>query len=443
MFPNRQHYPIRKAIMKNYIAILVASGLLACFSLTAAAMEVEEGFVSLFNGQDLTGWVKRGGSAEYHVEDGCIVGKCVPNTPGNTFMCSEDEFGDFILRLQYKFSEDGNSGVQFRSAARPEGDHERVYGYQYELTPDGKLTGRIYDEGRRGHKHGIVWLDAYTPQERLDAAESSYRRGEWNDVEIQCVGPSIKTWLNGKLVVDIFDSFSMKGFFGLQIHAGAAGSVAWKNIRVKELGESKWEPFFVQGDDGKYQLVNAKFVLPKEWSFTEDGTLHGVHSESQKKDGLVISTKDYDNFIARVTYRMHGGNSALYFRAEETAAPWVLRGFQNEIANNGKDSALWHTAGIIDGKTIPGRGWVVTNDEFVEKVRNKDDQWNTTCTAAYGDRLVQILNGFCTSDIIDKECEKTGKLGLQMHGGTNCEMFFRDFEVMPITDRMMKLIERK
>lgn len=429
--------------MKKCLIAVAVLGLLAWSGLSAPAADIEEGFTSLFNGQDLSGWVKRGGSAEYHVADGSIVGKCVPDTPGNTFLCSEKEFGNFILKLQYRFLEPGNSGVQFRSAARPEGDRERVYGYQYEMTPGGDSTGRIYDEGRRGHKFGVIWLDAYTPQDRLDAAQASAKEGEWNDVEIQCVGPSIKTWLNGKLVVDIFDSFSMTGFFGLQIHAGKSGSVAWRNIRVKDLGTSQWEPFFVKGDDGKYQLAGAKFVLPEEWSFTEDGVLHGQHSKDQKKDGLVISEKDYDNFIARVTYRMHGGNSALYFRAAETEAPWVLRGFQNEIANNGKDSALWHTAGIVDGKTIPGRGWVVTNDEFVEKVRNKDDQWNTTCTAAYGDRLVQMLNGFCTSDIIDKECEKTGKLGLQMHGGTDCEMFFKDFEVMPITEDMRKLIERQ
>ena len=240
----------------------------------------------------------------------------------------------------------------------------------------------------------------------------------------------------------MFDSFSMKGFIGLQIHAGESGSVAWRNIRVKDLGASKWDPFFVKGDDDNYQLAGAKFVLPEEWSFTQDGVLRGVHSKSQGKDGLVISTENYDNFITRVTYRMHGGNSALYFRAEETSAPWVLRGFQNEIANNSKDSALWHTAGIVDGKTIAGRGWVVTNDELVEKVRNKDGQWNTTCTAAYGDRLVQTLNGFCTSDLVDEACEKTGKLGLQMHGGTDCEMYFKNFEVMPITEDMKKQINR-
>jgi len=429
--------------MRKFLAAAVVFGLFVLFTPHAPAADVEEGFNSLFNGQDLAGWVKRGGSAEYQVADGCIVGKCVPDTPGNTFLCTEKEYGNFILKLQYKFLEPGNSGVQFRSAARAEGDRERVYGYQYEITPSGDLTGRIYDEGRRGHKFGVIWLDIYSPQDRLDAATASCKQGDWNDVEIQCVGPSIKTWLNGKPVVDMFDSFSMQGFIGLQIHAGKSGSVAWRNIRIQDLGVSEWQPFFVKGDDGKYQLVDAKFVLPEEWSFTEDGVLHGEHSKDQKKDGLVISTKDYDNFIARVTYRMHGGNSALYFRSAETEAPWVLRGFQNEIANGGKDSALWHTAGIVDGKMIPGRGWVVANDEFVEKVRNKDDQWNTTCTAAYGDRLVQMLNGFCTSDIVDEACEKTGKLGLQMHGGADCEMFFRDFEVMPITAEMMKLIERK
>ena len=160
---------------------------------------------------------------------------------------------------------------------------------------------------------------------------------------------------------------------------------------------------------------------------------------------MVISNDNYDNFAARVTYRMNGGNSALYFRAEETEAPWVLRGWQNEIANNSKDSALWHTAGIIKGKMIGGRGWVVSNDEIVEKVRNKNvpEEWNTTATIAVGDRMVQTLNGYCTSDIVDPKCEKTGKLGLQMHGGTDCEMFFKNWDYMPITPEMVELINRK
>ena len=103
--------------MRKCFAAAMVIGLLVSSSLTASAADVEDGFVSLFNGRDLAGWVKRGGSAEYQVENGEIVGKCVPNTPGNTFLCTEKEYGNFILRLQYKFVEAGNSGVQFRSAA--------------------------------------------------------------------------------------------------------------------------------------------------------------------------------------------------------------------------------------------------------------------------------------------------------------------------------------
>ena len=82
--------------MRKFFAAAMAIGLLAPFGLTASAADVEDGFVSLFNGRDLAGWVKRGGSAEYQVENGSIVGKCVPNTPGNTFMCTEREFGNLL-----------------------------------------------------------------------------------------------------------------------------------------------------------------------------------------------------------------------------------------------------------------------------------------------------------------------------------------------------------
>ena len=74
--------------MRKSVVAAMVIGLLAPFGLTASAADVEDGFISLFNCRDLAGWVKRGGSAEYQVENGSIVGKCVPNTPGNTFLCT-------------------------------------------------------------------------------------------------------------------------------------------------------------------------------------------------------------------------------------------------------------------------------------------------------------------------------------------------------------------
>lgn len=404
----------------------------------AAQAALEDGFVALFDGQTLNGWSRRGGQAVYEVQDGAIVGR-FKDAQRNAFLCTERSYGDFILRLEFKL-EAGNSGVQFRSAARPDGaEHEAVYGYQAEIAGV-KNTARIYDEGRRGFKFDRTWLDDTQP-EILAQAEAAYKHNAWNKLEIQCVGPSIRTWLNDVPVVNILDGADLHGFIGLQVHAtrDPDGSVCarWRNIRIKELGRSQWQAFFVKGADGKYGLKDARFVLPNDWSFREDGVLVGVHRSDEKRDGLVVSERVYTDFIARVSYQLFGGNSALYFRAQEVNTPWLLKGFQNEIAGNNKDSALWHTA----GDKTPGRGWVATNDEFIGKVRNAKG-WNTTCTAALGDRIVEILNGQRTIDIIDPLCEKEGKLGLQLHGSANVEMWFKDFQVLEITPAMRKLIER-
>src|SRR5262245_44631939 len=58
----------------------------------------EEGWVKLFNGKDLAGWIQRGGKAQYTVENGEIVGASVPRTP-NSFLCTKREYSDFILEL--------------------------------------------------------------------------------------------------------------------------------------------------------------------------------------------------------------------------------------------------------------------------------------------------------------------------------------------------------
>ncbi len=429
--------------MKNIILSFV-------LGTVAAVSAVEPGFTSLFDGKTLKGWKLNGGSAEFWVENGTIAGKGVVGTPGNTFLCTEREYENFIFRAEFK-CESGNSGVQFRSSTIPEPSYRhgtKVRGYQSEITVDGTNTGRVYDEARRGYRHGIIWLDD-TPQERLDAAKRHFHVKGWNEVEIQCVGPSIKTWINGRLVGDVLDDVQFRGFFGLQIHAQkkiedgevqVPGRAWWRNLRIRTLPNcSPWRRFFVKGADGQMKVEGAKYVIPQDWQFVTEGGetyLRGIHDEKEKKDGLVISHDDYANFIARVTYKLNGGNSALYFRAAEEDIPWVLKGFQNEIAGNERDSALWHT----QGKTTKGRGWVATNDELVGKVRDAKGGWNTTATIAVGNRIVDRLNGFQTFDIVDEKCEKTGKLGLQLHGGCKNEVRFKDWEMMPIDDWMLPYI---
>lgn len=183
---------------------------------------------SLFDGQSLAGWVRRGGRAEYRIEDGAIVGATRPDQP-NTFLCTVEEFGDFELDLEFKVDSELNSGIQIRSRARPEGAMERVYGYQVEIDPTPRArTGGIYEEAGRG------WLADLSGN---GEARAAFRPGEWNHFRIECAGPAIRTWINGVPAADLTDSLTPRGFIALQVHGVGARAdemtVRWRAIRIR------------------------------------------------------------------------------------------------------------------------------------------------------------------------------------------------------------------
>ena len=210
-------------------------------SKTSAAPATSE-WKPLFDGKSLDGWKQRGGAAKYRVEDGMVVGACVPNT-SNSFLCTERDYGDFVLELEFKVDPKLNSGVQIRSECFDEATEAkrngkkreipagRVHGYQVEIDPsDRAWTGGIYDEGRRG------WLDDLADNE---PARKAFKPGEWNQFRIECRGDSIKTWLNGVPAADLKDSMTPRGFIALQVHGVGANTdpreVRWRNIRIQEL----------------------------------------------------------------------------------------------------------------------------------------------------------------------------------------------------------------
>jgi hypothetical protein len=224
------------------------SVLLAVVLLASSSSNLLAEWRPLFDGKSLEGWVQQGGKAVYRVENGEVVGTSVPNT-SNSFLCTDKEYGDFNLTLEFKVDPKLNSGVQIRSQVydKPtEVEHEgkkfkfaagRVHGYQVEIDPsDRAWTGGIYDEGRRG------WLNNLKENE---AARKAFKPGEWNEFRIECHGDSIKTWLNGVPAADLKDGMTPKGLIALQVHGVGAEKepreVRWRNIRLEELnsGEGK------------------------------------------------------------------------------------------------------------------------------------------------------------------------------------------------------------
>jgi hypothetical protein len=94
-----------KVIIFSVVVVAVSS-----FGANASAAE----WTTIFNGKDIKGWEKKGGEADYQVEDGCIVGTTKPKTP-NTFLCPPKKYGDFELTFEVKCDPALNSGVQIRS----------------------------------------------------------------------------------------------------------------------------------------------------------------------------------------------------------------------------------------------------------------------------------------------------------------------------------------
>ena len=190
-----------------------------------------DGFKSVFNGRDFTGWA--GPTNEYEIVNGAI--QCRPKKGGTIY--TTDEYSDFMARLEFKLPPGGNNGL----AIRYPGSGDTAYAGMCELQvlDDNyeKATGdKIDPRQAHGSAYGMV------------AAARGYQHpiGEWNFEEVTVKGPKIKVELNGTMILDcdlstvtqfMHDSKHpgkdrTKGYFGF---AGHNDPVAFRNIELKPL----------------------------------------------------------------------------------------------------------------------------------------------------------------------------------------------------------------
>lgn len=209
----------------------------ALFSMFLAGSSAFAGdWVNLFDGKTLDGWTQRNGTASYAAEEGTIVGRTDEGSP-NSFLCTNDDYGNFELEFEVKVDNPLNSGVQIRSQTKGDTPDGRVNGPQVEIEAsgaDGAEAGYVYGEAT-----GRGWL---TPEGRLKP-HKHFKDGQWNQYRVVAYGPRIQTWINGQPIEDLTDEAIYKthptGFIGLQVHGIPKGAgpyeVAWRNIRIRTL----------------------------------------------------------------------------------------------------------------------------------------------------------------------------------------------------------------
>jgi putative membrane-bound dehydrogenase-like protein len=175
---------------------------------------------SLFNGRDLEGW--EGNFELWSVEGGEIVGR-TSGLDHNEFLVSRLLVGDFELTLEVLLVDNqGNSGIQFRSEALPGGE---VRGYQADIGAG--WWGKLYEE----HGRGLLWQNSGEPY---------VQPAQWNRYRIRAEGSRIRTWINDQLCVDLDDpQGARRGIIALQLHAGEAMEVRFRDLRLRVLTSTR------------------------------------------------------------------------------------------------------------------------------------------------------------------------------------------------------------
>jgi hypothetical protein len=189
----------------------------------------DKGFASVFNGKDFTGWA--GPVENYQVKDGAIV--CRPKKGGNIY--TKEEYGDFVVRLEYRLPPAGNNGLAIRYPGKGQASLLAMCEVQI-LDDTARKYARLDPRQYNGSAYGMV------------PAHRGYLRpvGEWNFMEVTVRGPRLEVELNGTRILDT-DLSKVTKFMGgkrhpgkdrLQGHFGFCGHndpVAFRHIRIKRL----------------------------------------------------------------------------------------------------------------------------------------------------------------------------------------------------------------
>ncbi len=203
----------------------------------------KDGFIRIFNGQNLRNWT--GNSKYWSVKDEAITGVADGSLKMNRFITwNGSTIRNFELKLKVRFSDQANSGIQYRSKMLPEVDLDIVTGYQCDVIskiPD--MTGNLYEErGRRilsytGQKvvideKGQSWIVGEMPVKKFEP-------NVWHDYRILVRGNHHQHWINEHQTADLIDldpkGRSLEGVLGFQVHVGPAMEIQFRDILLKNL----------------------------------------------------------------------------------------------------------------------------------------------------------------------------------------------------------------
>ena len=428
---------------QTFAAIIVMLSVAAGVFGAPKSGENEKGFVSLFNGKDLTGWV---GSVDgYGAADGVMFCK----KGGNLY--TEKEYGDFILKFDFKFPPGANNGLGIRAPLK---GNAAYAGMELQILDN---TSPRYAKLRPVQYHGSIY--------DVVAAKRGFLKkpNEWNSQEVRAIGPKITVILNGTTIVDAdLDKELEKGGKELaKRHPGLKnkkGHIGWlghgarvefRNIRIKPMDSESAPAAGVLEDTkntppkGFVALFNGKDLTgwkglvgsPKSRAAMAPEKLAAEQKKADERmkknwtvqDGVLVfsgrgkalcTARDYGDFEMYVDWKIHaGGDSGIYIRGTPQVQIW--------------DPKRWPvgSGGLYNNKKNPSKPLVCAD--------NPVGQWNRFRIKMIGEKVWVWLNGKLVVDNTTlenywdrkKPIYPTGQIELQNHGST---LWFRNIYIREI-----------
>ncbi len=361
-----------------------------------SAAEIEEGWISLFDGETLFGW-NQVTKTDWKVVDGTIQA-----TSGEIgLLCTTTQFADYILRVDFLAEEKTNSGIFLRTSPKPKSPTYDCYELNIAPPSNSFPTG------------SFVGREKVTPD---------CQPGKWHTFEVRVQGPVLEVKLDGEVVSTLEDSAYLgKGFIGLQHNEG---KVQFKNVSLKPLGLKS----IFNGKDltgwKQYPEMVTKF------SVTEEGAIRAQDGPGQlETEGL------YANFVLQMQAKTNAENlnSGVFFRSIPGDK---MMGYESQIHNG--------IEGDDPTKPVDSGTGAIFRRSVARKVVSKDKQWLTKTLIAEGAHISVWVNGYQVTDWTDQRKPDenprrgqrltAGSIILQGHDPTT-DVLFRNFQIQELPER--------
>ncbi|HRR34161.1 MAG TPA: DUF1080 domain-containing protein [Kiritimatiellia bacterium] len=391
----------------KHLLMACAVALAGAWATQADEPALEEGFVSLFNGKDLTGWV--GATDGYKVENGILY--CDPKKGGN--LMTAKEYDNFILRFEFCLYTNSNNGLGIRAPLKGDAAYG---GMELQILDD---SGPQYTQLKPYQYHGSIY--GVVPAKR----GFQKKVGQWNFQEVRAIGSRITVILNGEVIVDAdlstiketMDGKAHPGLHNAKGHIGWLGHgtrADWRNIRIKEVpadyqvvkpADNRPPAGFTALFNGK-DLTNWKGVtraekfdnplvrqkaspekraemqkmaddeMRKSWHVRDGGVLY-----FDGKGYSLATAKDYGDFEMWVDWRLLTvrGDSGLYLRGSPQVQIW-------DAHNQWKIGS----GGLYNNKKNPSQALTIADRQIGD--------WNTFYIKMVGDKVTVKLNGTLVVD---------------------------------------------